>query len=349
MYSSLVKRLHDSHPGTFFLNPQDPEGLERFLHKTSRLSPGEHITNMEKPGEGNMNCVVRVITNIQSFIIKQARPWVEKYPQVAAPIERILVEGVYLQQMQSSAVTSQMTPSVLWEDASHYMMALEDLGHCRDLINLYAREQKIDPSKIRELTSYLRDLHRMTAPDGFPANLSMKKLNHEHIFRFPFDPQNGLALDEIQPGLSSLAEPIQHNAPLKQLISSLGLVYLSDGFTLLHGDFYPGSWLDSTHGLRVIDPEFAFLGTPEFDLGIMMAHMFLSSQNAGIVPVIWQSYGRPNEIDVILMSGFAGVEILRRLIGIAQLPLPMSIDEKRDLIQMAQAFVEEGALAQQFN
>ena len=169
MYSSLEKRLHETHPGTFFLNPQDPAGLERFLRKTSRLSPGEHIANMEKPGEGNMNCVVRIITNVQSFIIKQARPWVEKYPQVAAPIERIIVEGIYLQQMHSSVVTSQMTPSVLWEDASHYMMALEVLGDCRDLVNRYARGQSIEPSKLRELTGYRSDLHGMTPTGGLPA------------------------------------------------------------------------------------------------------------------------------------------------------------------------------------
>jgi 5-methylthioribose kinase len=44
------------------------------------------------------------------------------------------------------------------------------------------------------------------------------------------------------------------------------------------------------------------------------------------------------------MSGFAGVEIMRRLIGIAQLPLKRSVDEKASLMEQAEAFLLQGAL-----
>jgi 5-methylthioribose kinase len=39
-----------------------------------------------------MNCVLRIET-ARSFIIKQSRGYVEKYPQIAAPAERVLTEG----------------------------------------------------------------------------------------------------------------------------------------------------------------------------------------------------------------------------------------------------------------
>jgi len=63
----------------------------------------------------------------------------------------------------------------------------------------------------------------------------------------------------------------------------LGDLYLSDGPTLLHGDFYPGSWLRTTQGIRIIDPEFAFTGAAEFDVGVFAAHLaFTGLDDAGL-------------------------------------------------------------------
>lgn len=340
----MKKKLQESHPAAFFLDPTDPEGLEKFLLRNARISSNEQVVEVEKPGKGNMNCVVRVRTNERSIILKQARPWVEKYPQIPAPIERIKVEAIYLEHMQSKTQTATMTPVVLWKAEEHFMVAMEDLGEASDLTSLYINAEDISTSTLDVLTDYLRALHTMSTPSPYPSNMSMRKLNHEHIFRFPFDPYNGLQLDDIQSGLSALADPFLHNVTLKQLITSLGLIYLTDGHSLLHGDFYPGSWLDTEHGLKVIDPEFSFLGIPEFDLGVMMAHMFLASQPTAVISTIWQNYEAPPAFELRLMSGFAGVEILRRLIGIAQLPLSLSLEQKQDLMQLAKEFIENGAL-----
>ena len=55
----------------------------------------ESVIAAERAGEGNMNCTLRVRTNERTFILKQARPWVEKYPQIEAPDERALVEAAF--------------------------------------------------------------------------------------------------------------------------------------------------------------------------------------------------------------------------------------------------------------
>ena len=47
--------------------------------------------------------------------------------------------------------------------------------------------------------------------------------------------------------------------------------YLAEGSTLLHGDYYPGSWMTVDDAVFVIDPEFSFKGFPEFDLGVMLS------------------------------------------------------------------------------
>ena len=43
---------------------------------------------------------------------------------------------------------------------------------------------------------------------------------------------------------------------------------MQNGDTLLHGDYYPGSWMRVRERLYIIDPEFSFAGPKEFDLGI---------------------------------------------------------------------------------
>ncbi|MFN8006772.1 MAG: hypothetical protein U0V70_07085 [Terriglobia bacterium] len=42
-----------------------------------------------------MNYIVRIVTNLCTFILKQLQSWVEKYPETAAPFDRALVEEEY--------------------------------------------------------------------------------------------------------------------------------------------------------------------------------------------------------------------------------------------------------------
>ena len=49
----------------------------------------------EKIGDGNLNLTVRLHMERRSGILKQARPWVEKYPHIAAPVGRSAVEAAF--------------------------------------------------------------------------------------------------------------------------------------------------------------------------------------------------------------------------------------------------------------
>ena len=50
------------------------------------LNKNEALIQTEIAGEGNMNVVMRLKTNQRSFILKQSRPFVKKYPNIAAPL-----------------------------------------------------------------------------------------------------------------------------------------------------------------------------------------------------------------------------------------------------------------------
>lgn len=337
---SLQSNFHKAFPNAFFLDGANPDALEKYLIEKGRLDPDEKIIAVGKPGEGNMNYVLRIKTNRRTFIVKQARPWVEKYPQIPAPVERSSVEALYLKNTGDLAEISGFSPKFLWHEVKDFILAQEDLGEVSDFSFLYKGDAKITDEDLARSLEYLRIVHYLPL-STFPANLAMRKLNHEHIFHFPFQEDNGLDLNSIQPGLADVAKPFQKNDRLKNLISRLGEIYLSQGRSLIHGDFYPGSWLKTGKGIMIIDPEFAFHGAPEFDLGVMMAHMLMSKHDFSTLQKIWDGYNAPANFDHGLLSAFTGVEIMRRTIGIAQLPLNLTIAEKINLMSNALEWIEK--------
>jgi 5-methylthioribose kinase len=179
-------------------------------------------------------------------------------------------------------------------------------------------------------------LHQLKITN-FPATGAMRVLNHEHLFNFPFLEENGFDLDSIQPGLQEASLPYKTDSVLKQRIQALGNRYLADGKVLMHGDFYPGSWLQVSSGIKIIDPEFGGLGDAEFDLGVFLAHLELAEQEEGLCAQVQKHYSLP--VDWTLVQHYRGVEILRRLIGIAQLPVSLNLDTKKSLLARARTYL----------
>ncbi|MEQ9443079.1 MAG: phosphotransferase [Cyclobacteriaceae bacterium] len=340
--ATLQEKFRQHYPNMLYLSQDDPETLTAYLQHQQWIKVDEPVVSLEKPGEGNMNVVVRVITDQQTFIVKQARPWVQKYPQVEAPMQRSEVEAVFYELIADNSVLRARTPKLIGVDAANFIIALEDMGSGSDYTHLYQADQFITSNEITALTDFIAQLHRIRSDQPsvkFPSNQAMKELNHEHIFRFPFMEENGFNLDDVQPGLQEVSLIYKQHDALKQQVNRLGERYLAIGTTLLHGDYYPGSWLKTKAGITVIDPEFAFLGDPEFDLGVMMAHLTLARTEPPLIRQVLEQYKRPDSYNDSLQQAYSGVEILRRLIGLAQLPLSLSLDEKKKLLTHATKWV----------
>lgn len=325
----------------FFLDPQQPEQLAAYLAERGWLRPGETVTAVGKAGEGNMNLTLRVRTPGRSFILKQARPWVEKYPSIPAPDERILVEAAFYEVAAEIPAVAAAMPALLDLDAANRIAQFEDLGDVEDLISRYT-DGGADWPGLPALARWLAALHAARPPEVLHArfaNRAMRALNHEHLFRFPLAADNGLDLDAITPGLQAEADRLKANAAYVQAVTALGERYLSDGDTLLHGDYYPGSWVAAADGLYVIDPEFCFIGPAEFDVAIFYAHLLLAGRPEALRDDLLAHYEPAPGFDRDLMRRFAGMELMRRLIGVAQLPLGMGLAEKADLLRRSEAMV----------
>ena len=330
-------------PHVYYLDATDLEGLTSFLHDRGWLGPNESILDVVQAGDGNMNCTVRVTTTATSFILKQSRPWVEKYPDIPAPFERTLREGEFYQLVADHDGLSSMMPKLLGFDRQAVMLQLEDLGSAVDYTCLYGL-QDLEFTDFEKLLSYLSILHREFL--GFPeknyfANRTMRKLNHEHVFRLPLA-KNNLNLDGITTGLQLCADVLKADVTYVAEVNRLGERYLEEGRALLHGDYFPGSWMKVNDEVRVIDPEFCFFGPPEFDVGVMIAHLQLTQQPDGLMDRLFDVYEADDLFDRNLAVRFAGVEVMRRLIGVAQLPLFVSLDRKQTWLDWSRQLVCEG-------
>ena len=314
----------------------DKASLEIYLKEQAWLQHGEKIVALEKPGEGNMNFTLRIKTDERSFIIKQSRNYVEKYPQVAAPAERAIREAEFYQLIAGESQLKEKMPQLLGVDHRNHVLKLEDLGNGVDYTFLYEKDKRLEDSELQEIVTFAARLHQsinINTTQERLTNRNMRKLNHEHIFIYPYLENNGLDLDEILPGLKKIGEPFKKDRILKKAVEKLGQRYLEDGNTLLQGDYFPGSWLKTRDGLKIIDPEFCFFGDVEFEIGVMLAHLKMADQPEATVKKALNIYRELSSLDEELCRKFMAIEILRRILGLAQLPLSLGLEERKALLE----------------
>lgn len=311
--------------------------LANYLRNQAWMAPGVTLSKVEKPGEGNMNRVLRVITSSGTIILKQATDFVVKYPDIPAPISRIDVEQQFYRLASEISALQSRQPAIIGYDPHHHLLAMEDLGSASDFSFLYQRGKTLNEGLAHVIGESLHILHSYAFSkeviETFPSNKELRMLNHQHIFQLPLMTENGFDLDGITPGLQQASMKYKLDDALKAKAVVLGEAYLGRGTSLLHGDYYPGSWLNADKGFQLIDPEFCFFGPPEFDLGVLLAHLKLAEQPDSIRDLILKSY--TSIINLSLLHQFEGMEIIRRLIGLAQLPLSIDLRTKEELLQYA--------------
>ena len=232
-------------------------------------------------------------------------------------------------------------PSLLGVDAENHIIALQDLGEATDCTFLYQKGNSLTGTEVEKLVAFLNELHaipfdRLTA---YPDNYTLRKLNCEHLFQFPFMRDNGFDLNGIQQGLQELAVQYKTDPDFVKRVKKLGSNYLSRGTSLLHGDYYPGSWLKTKTDLKIIDPEFSFVGNREFDVGVFISHLKMARSSEALIAQATSNYQADRNFNWDLCYQFAGVETMRRIIGLAQLPMDLTLQEKEILLNEAHSLI----------
>lgn len=322
------------------LAPSNCAALTQLARDQGWLDHNDAIATLETAGQGNMNCVLRAHLrtgpdNSDTLIFKQSLPYVAKYPDIPAPLERLDVEADFYAVIATHSTLAARMPTIIGYHRDQHILCMQDLGETSDFIHLYEHSDGAQPAKqhqqaLTTLLQWLSDLHNLSLTEQQArqfSNPAMRALNHEHIFVIPLLADNGI---ELSDALAHSAQALRSDKSLISHARELGEVYLGHAThasrdCLLHGDFYPGSWIDcgtqEAAEAKVIDPEFAFYGAPEFDVGVLLAHLRFAGFAQEHIEALLAHYTEPPGYSHALALQFAGMEIIRRLLGVAQLPL----------------------------
>ncbi|MBW2244155.1 MAG: phosphotransferase [Deltaproteobacteria bacterium] len=302
------------------------ENLPDYLVQMGLFRPGQDI-HVEAAGDGNINWVRRAfVPGEASYIVKQARPALEKFPEYEVTTERLIFEARYLERVRP-VDDDHVCPEVVRFDPDERVLVLEDL---RDATRLDAalRDGRDVTNAMETLTRFLARVHTATADDpGLAAafeNDAMRRLHGDHIFVLPYE-----EAFPAPPATAKRAAELRADQELVAIARTAYDAYLRPEGPLVHADVQASNILLDPSGPKLLDAEISHAGDPAFDLGTLLAHLAMPAAARGeadaAMPLLQAASSAyrnergadaspPNE-DVMR---YAGLELIRRTIGAAR-------------------------------
>ena len=306
------------------------EQLPDYLRGRGLFEPDEGI-RVTAAGDGNINWVRRATSERPqgtSWIVKQARPALERFPQYQAPTERLLYEAAWIAQARPCDRDG-VCPEVRDLDRSNRVLVLEDLGDALRLDAALEGEAAVE-APVLQLASFLGRVHRATSGEAGLVtrfqNGPMQRLHGDHIFSLPYQEEFPLP-----PATAEEAGRLRADTRLPGIAAAAYRRYLEPRGALVHGDVQAGNILLPAAGVKLLDAEIAHVGDPAFDLGMLLAHLALPALARGhgervrkLLVEVWKTYSdaalpEPDAgADPRRAMRYAGLELLRRTIGAAR-------------------------------
>ena len=244
--------------------PFGEDDLAGWLASLGLLSPGEPV-EVEPAGDGNINWVRRVRSRARerSYVVKQARPALERFPEYRVSTQRIEFEARWYQTV-ARFDREGVCPRVHHFDAERKALVLE-ISPAPSARDLLARGGDAAPAAA-SLGRFLGAVHAGTRDpalvDRF-ANHEMRALHGEHIFALPFRANDF----PLSPAVRRRAGQIAGEAELQARIEAAYQRYRGLSLALVHADVQPSNVLLKAGEPRLLDAEIAHMGDPAFDVG----------------------------------------------------------------------------------
>lgn len=192
--------------------------------------------------------------------------------------------------------------------------------------------------------------------DKFSRNLALTRITVDLVLTDPY--RSACSRNHwLSPELDDLVTALQEDAVLHTAVERMQERFLSSSQALLHGDLHTGSIMISGDDVRVIDGEFAVYGPIGFDLGMFIANLVMNGYAQtghedwmrDEIALLWASFrraylerwehgGAQGDVGSLTQPancgtertrfvqqvmhdavGFAGLEMIRRTIGFAQI------------------------------
>ena len=345
-----------------------------------RMFESETDLRIEEIGDGNLNTVYRVSDAARperSVVLKHAPPYIKILgPEYPLSIERLTYESRALDIYNQFARGT--VPELYYFDAETAVIAMEDLRDAQVLrADLIAG--RVDTGIAEQIGRFMGTVHSRTYVENLDstavqhyrqqfANTTMQSITADYVFTFPYTEHE---TNFWTPGLEPDVQRLKADTDFLQQVAYLKQIFLTAQQAVTHGDLHTGSVLVQNNTAKVIDAEFAFYGPVGFDLGLFWANYLLSyfshqdtldvqSALKTAIAKTWHTYTLEfRTVDATLKEqtlqqifheavGFAGLEMLRRLIGAAHVKdiegiadIPKKLRVERAALQFGATLVKQ--------
>lgn len=255
------------------------------------LGPSSHW-RVREVGDGNLNLVFIVEGPRGSLIVKQALP----YARVVGESWPMSLDRAFFEHEASKRLAMRdpgRLPAVHLFDREQALQVMEHLQP-----HIILRKGLVAGARYSRLGDHLgrylaRTLFRgsdwametaMRKADLalFAGNVELCGITEDLFFTDPFHdcPRN-----RHNPALGSEVAAIRADRDLKLAALHMKARFCTVAQTLLHGDLHTGSIMACAEDSRVIDAEFATYGPMGFDIGSLLANLWMASfAQAGLQP-----------------------------------------------------------------
>lgn len=339
--------------------------VESQPHIRARVGQVRQVT---QSGEGKINGVFFVLGTSGSVVLKQGLPWVRTLPDWQLTIERVACEASLLRKWSgfNSAFIPELWQ---YDDQRYILAMENLTGHrlLRDMLATSAATEELGSSvgKMMARTAFFTSTFSMSLREHSAAvqagqNPEMSQLMEDVVFNLPFSLNDS---NNNDPAISAHRAQLVANSEAAEAVRRLKWISATRQEALIHGDLHTGSIMVDDSDVRVIDAEFGHYGPIAWDIGEFWAHMFIAAevhevQNApDMAAATLEAIGSSrdsfrteilqlttNKMDSeptrswisvwldeteSLAMQFAGVEVLRRIIGVGECEQLISLSAKQ--------------------
>jgi 5-methylthioribose kinase len=241
---------------------------------------------VQEINDGNMNFAF-VVTNKQesnqSIFVKQAPPYIkvmgEQWPltrqRMTAEINALNYQSSVCPEMLPEVYyQSEVLSVVIMQNLNKHAILRTELIHARYLPRLAEDLSTFLAETLFYSSSFALSSLDKKAMVSKSSNQDMCKITEDFVFTYPFEHHE---MNDYNPALSqTVIDSVQKNPNVRAHVALMKYMFMNKPEALLHGDLHTGSVMVNELETFVIDPEFSFVGPMGFDIGAMIANLYIN-------------------------------------------------------------------------
>lgn len=362
----------------------EKEDIIRYVKNLDFFPCSEDVEVIEV-SDGKINHVYRLRDENQSIIFKQAVPYARVVGEsMPLPIDRVRIEAevmsvysiflpgsvpkvMHLDEVMAVVIMEDMLPMEVGRIAlingNEPARFAADIGHAIATTQFYTSDFYMYSPTKKEMQSQM-------------ANPGMRQLTEQLVFDWPYSDHES---NEYEDGMRSAVRNLSQDQRLLLEVAQLKHRFMTKSDALIHGDLHTGAIFVGEDRTVIFDTEFALCGPFGFDLGQFIANLLLNGiafpdrkekrfdqaketwyAFSETFAKLWHTesierYTRVDGFYTAIMEelftdliGYAGCELVRRAISIAQIP-DMNVEEdeavrmqaRKDVLELGKYLIME--------